>query len=65
MLAGIGIGLYKNIDDAYEQVKKPGKTYKPDIELTKKYNSLYKIYKRLYPSLKSVSHDIFDTFKSS
>jgi xylulokinase len=63
MLAGVGIGLYENLDEAYERVKQPGKVFNPNLELTAKYKSLFEIYKSIYPSLKSVSSDLFDKFK--
>ena len=63
MLAGVAISLYTNLDEAYERVKKPGKVYKPDMELNAKYKSLFKIYKSIYPALKPVSNALFDRFK--
>ena len=63
MLAGAAISLYKNLDEAYERVKKPGKVYKPDLELNAKYESLFKIYKSIYPALKPISNALFDRFK--
>jgi len=63
MLAGLGQGLYGSLDEAYERVKKPGKTYEPDRALTEQYASLFKVYKDVYPGLKSVSHALFDQFK--
>jgi len=63
ILAGIGIGLYKNEQDAFECVYKPGKTYQPDPQLVPKYAGWYQIYKQLYPVLKSVNHQIYDQFR--
>jgi sugar (pentulose or hexulose) kinase len=63
MLAGVAISLYKNLDQAYDRVKKPGKFYKPDLELNAKYKSLFKIYKSIYPALKLTSNALFDRFK--
>ncbi len=56
MLAGIGAGLYKDTEDAYQHVSKPGKTYEPDPKLTEKYRAGFEIYKQLYPALKTVHH---------
>lgn len=64
MLAGIGVGLYKDIDEAYERVKKSGKVYKPNKDLTKEYAELFKIHKEVYPALKHLNHTIFDRFKT-
>lgn len=63
MLAGIGVGLYKDLDQAYEMVKGPSRTYTPDLELTAKYAELYQIFKELYPALKPLSHKLFNRFK--
>ena len=63
ILAGIGIGLYRDEQDAFEQVYKPGKTYQPDTQLAAKYAEWYQIYNQLYPALKSVSHQLYDQFR--
>jgi xylulokinase len=63
ILAGIGVGLYPNEQDAFERVYKPGKTYQPDPSLASKYAGLYQIYKQLYPVLKPISHQLYDQFR--
>jgi xylulokinase len=63
ILAGIGIGLYRNEQDAFERVYKPGKTYQPDPQLAPKYAEWYQIYKQLYPILKPVNHQLYDQFR--
>ena len=65
MLAGLGVGLYSSLDEACDRVNKPGKIYQPDLKLTAQYESLFKIYKSIYPALKPVSGALFDKFKSS
>ncbi|MBI5030305.1 MAG: hypothetical protein HZB51_07245 [Chloroflexi bacterium] len=62
ILAGIGVGLYRNAQDAFECVYKPGKTYQPDSQLASKYAAWYPIYKQLYPVLKPVSHQLYNQF---
>jgi xylulokinase len=62
ILAGIGVGLYRDEQDAFERVYRPGKTYEPNAELAAKYAEWFPIYKQLYPTLKSVSHQLFDSF---
>ena len=64
MLAGIGIGLYKDERDAFLQIYKKGRIYEPDPDCQKKYDEYYRIFKMLYPSLKDVNHKIFNKFKS-
>jgi len=58
ILAGIGVGLYKDVRQAYERVRKPGKTYTPNLELTKKYRQWFAVWQKLYPSLKDVNAQI-------
>lgn len=65
MLAGVGIGLYKDLDEAYERVKKTAKIYKPDPKLTEIYQGLFNIFENIYPSLKPVSTGLFDKFKGA
>ena len=58
ILAGIGMGLYQDEEDAYGRVYKPGKTYEPDPELSKQYAEWFKIYKQLYPALREINHQL-------
>jgi xylulokinase len=64
ILAGIGIGLYRNEQDAFEQVYKPGKTYLPDPKVASQYAEWFQIYKQLYPVLKPINHQIYDHFRT-
>lgn len=64
ILAGIGVGLYKDEQDAFERVYKPGKIYQPDHQLAPKYAELYQIYRQLYPALAPVSHQLYEHFRS-
>jgi len=64
ILAGIGVGLYKDEQDAFEHVHKPGRTYEPNSDLVPKYARWFGIYQQLYPSLKSISHQLFQEFLS-
>ncbi len=63
MIAGVGLGLYADIDAAYERVKRPGRILEPNAEATAAYAELFKIYKGIYPALAPTSHAIFDRFK--
>ena len=65
ILAGIGVGLYKDEQDAFEQVYKPGITYQPDPQLTAQYAEGYQIYKQLYPTLRSVNHQLYQKFRAN
>ena len=62
ILAGIGVGLYADEEDAFQRVYRPGKVYEPDPRLVERYQEWFQIYCQLYPALKSVSHQIFAQF---
>jgi xylulokinase len=64
ILAGIGVGVYKDEQDAFDQVYKPGQTYQPDSKLVSKYAEWFSIYQQLYPTLKPINHQLFDQFRS-
>jgi sugar (pentulose or hexulose) kinase len=58
MLAGMGVGEYRNVQDAYDHVCKPSETYEPDARLTKQYAEWFEVYRLLYPTLKPVHYEI-------
>ena len=64
LLAGIGLGIYSDEKDAFQKTYKEGRIYEPDPDRQKEYEDYYRIFKKLYPSLKEVNHDIFNRFKS-
>jgi len=55
ILAGIGIGLYRDEQDAFEHVYRPGRTYQPDPELSARYAEWFQTYRELYPALRPIS----------
>jgi len=62
MLAGIGVGIYKDEQDALEQVRRPGVIYEPDPALAARYADLFGIYKQVYPALAPISRQLYDRF---
>jgi xylulokinase len=56
MLAGIGVGVYRNEEDAFAQVRKPGVVYEPNPDAARVYARLFPIYQQLYPALRAVNH---------
>ena len=62
ILAGIGVGLYRDEQHAYERVYRPGRSYHPDPKVSSRYAGWYQIYKQLYPSLRPVNHQLYDQF---
>ena len=55
ILAGIGVGLYKNEQDAFRQVYRPGRVYEPDLKLTAFYAERFEIFRKIHPALKEIS----------
>ena len=55
MLAGIGVGAYHDVEDAFERVYRPGVTYEPDLKLTAEYAQRFALYRQLYPALKALN----------
>jgi len=62
ILAGIGAGLYRDEQQAFERVYRPGKTYQPSGLLSSRYSEWYAVYRQLYPALKPVSHCLYEKF---
>jgi len=63
LLAGIGVGLYKDEQEAFGRVRRPGKLYEPVAKHTAKYAEWFEVYRQLYPALAPVSHRLFDASK--
>jgi xylulokinase len=63
MLAGIGLGVYKNEKDAASSCSKKSKIYYPEAKMNQKYVEYFEIYKKIYPALKEVNGDIFNSFR--
>ncbi len=59
LLAGIGIGVYKNEVDALKKIDQKWKNIYPDPKLSKRYQLLFReIYKAIYPALRSIHKKI-------
>jgi xylulokinase len=63
ILAGIGVGLYRDEEDAFQHVYKQGHTFEPDLKLSEQYCEWFEIYRTLYPALKNVNHRLFERFR--
>jgi xylulokinase len=64
ILAGVGVGLYRDVQDAYRRVNRPGTIYHPDPAAAARYEEGFRIYQQLYPALSPVSRPIFEQFVS-
>ncbi len=63
LLAGIGVGIYKDEQEAYQSTFKAGKTYEPNMSLKAQYDTYFNLYKSVYSNLKAVNWQIFDEFR--
>ena len=55
MLAGIGVGLYADEQDAADRVARPGRVFEPNAELTAQYAERFAIFERIYPALQGIN----------
>jgi xylulokinase len=62
ILAGMGLGLYRDEEEACERVYRPGRTYQPDFALARRYAEWFSLYRDLYAALAPVSHGLFERF---
>lgn len=60
ILAGIGLGLYRDEEEACRRVYRPGKTFEPNADLVKRYAEWFAIYRELYPALAPVHRRVSD-----
>ncbi len=58
MLAGLGVGLYRDEQKAFERVYRPGRVLEPDLRLTAQYAERFKIFQRLHPALREIQADL-------
>jgi xylulokinase len=62
LLAGIGVGLYQDEEDACERVYRVGETYEPDPQRAAKYAGWFELYRELYPATAALNHRLFKEF---
>jgi xylulokinase len=58
VLAGIGVGVYRDEVEAYEQVYRPGQTYEPDPRRHAEYLDRFKVFSQLYAALREIHHQL-------
>ncbi len=64
MLAGIGVGVFRDERDAILGVRQPGIVYEPDAVRAAQYAEYYhEIYKNIYGALRDVHHMISGKFR--
>jgi xylulokinase len=62
ILAGIGVGIYRDEEDAFRQVYRPGRIYHPRPELTAQYARWFEVFAELYPALRDVNRRLREAF---
>lgn len=63
MLAGTGIGVYQDLQEAAQRVYRPGKLFEPDAKMVPLYAELFEIYREIYPALKGLNSRIYNRFR--
>ena len=63
ILAGVGVGGYKNLSEAVQRVHRPGNLFEPNIKLSSLYAELFEIYRDIYPSLHQINNRIYNRFR--
>lgn len=54
VVAGIGVGLFADEQDAFGQVYRPGRAYHPDPDLTARYARWFETFEQLHPALSGI-----------
>ena len=49
----LGVGVYRDVADAYAQVHRPGRMYEPDLALNARYREWFAAFESLYPALQA------------
>ena len=58
ILAGVGAGIYKTVEEACDKMIKFNASEQPNIGNSEKYNKVYDIYKKLYHNVKEIYKDL-------
>ncbi len=56
LLAGVGAGAWKTIDEACQKIVRIANRIEPNPQTVELMNRQYKIYQRIYPALKNLLH---------
>ena len=60
ILAGVGVGVYRDFNDAVRCCVKIQRTHNPDLEKHQLYQRYFKIYKKMYLQLKEIFKEMSD-----
>jgi len=62
---GLATGLFKTMEEGVSKMVKIESSSDPDQAVHEEYEKLFKLYRRCYPSLKNVMHDLAETTRGS
>ena len=54
ILAGVGAGIYRDVNEAYSALDRELMEYAPDMEMHALYNKRYELFSQIYPSLRAL-----------
>jgi xylulokinase len=55
LLAGVGVGVWSNVDEAVDATIRTGTTTAPDPDTVSVMNGRYAQYRQLYPALRAIA----------
>lgn len=58
MMAGVAIGIYKDLYEAKSAFVKEKETFIPNFDSAKKYKNCYNVYKKIYDAVRPIAADI-------
>ncbi len=58
MMAGVAIGIYKDLYEAKSAFVKEKETFIPNFDNAKKYKKCYNVYKKIYDAVRPIAADI-------
>ena len=58
MLAGVGAGIYKSVEESAQQAIQVKESMAPKPENIAVYNRFYQVYRDLYPAVSKLSHTL-------
>ncbi len=58
LLAGVGAGIWSDVDTACAQTIQVSERVSPDLEDVKRYQAMHRQYQNLYPALKETFHSL-------
>lgn len=58
MIAGVALGIYKDLYEAKKYFVKEGKTFYPDENKSKIYNKYYSAYKKIYGAVRNITEEL-------